>query len=376
MKVDNINITYVFLRGRVDRINSNQEHALEMFYSYFFFKKNYKNTNIIEFYKSEKNNKGIRRSLIYIDKFLKKLLRLPIYTSAIVSFENIKKYLRSDYLILTNDRVACSSLPILLLNKLFGSTNVSFFVLGLFKNKPKYRILYPLQKIYIKALLFTTNNVFFLGEGELNYAKKNYPSSGGKFHFLPFSIDSNFWKNSNEGGEKKGVVFVGNDGNRDFQKLIEICESLPKIQFTLVTKMITPHTKIPVNTKVISGSWGSNELTDEDLRDLYSTSKLTILPLKNSLQPSGQSVTLQSMAVGTPVLISNTEGFWEKDKFKNNENIFFVDDNSVSNWAKIINSLYKNETLLSEVASNGINTIVKFYKIERFDQDMKKFLGI
>ena len=41
-----------------------------------------------------------------------------------------------------------------------------------------------------------------------------------------------------------------------------------------------------------------------------------------------------------------------------NENIFFVDDNSVSNWAKIINSLYKNETLLSEVASNGINTHV------------------
>ena len=82
------------------------------------------------------------------------------------------------------------------------------------------------------------------------------------------------------------------------------------------------------------------------------------------------------MAVGTPVLISNTEGFWEKDKFKNNENIFFVNDNSVSNWAKIINSLYKNENLLSKVASNGINTITKFYKIERFDQDMKKILGI
>ena len=37
-------------------------------------------------------------------------------------------------------------------------------------------------------------------------------------------------------------------------------------------------------------------------------SKITIIPLKNTLQPSGQSVALQSMANGTPVLISKTDG--------------------------------------------------------------------
>ena len=39
---------------------------------------------------------------------------------------------------------------------------------------------------------------------------------------------------------------------------------------------------------------------------------MTIIPLKNSIQPSGQSVALQSMACGTPVVITETFGFWDK----------------------------------------------------------------
>ena len=53
----------------------------------------------------------------------------------------------------------------------------------------------------------------------------------------------------------------------------------------------------------------------EDLDCVYS--------FKNSTQPSGQSVSLQCMSVGVPVLISKTDGFWDYDLFKDNKNIFF-----------------------------------------------------
>ena len=56
------------------------------------------------------------------------------------------------------------------------------------------------------------------------------------------------------------------------------------------------------------------------LKDLYHNNRLTILPIKNTYQPSGQSVTLQSMAVGTPVLITKTEGFWDKNNFIDKKN--------------------------------------------------------
>ena len=46
--------------------------------------------------------------------------------------------------------------------------------------------------------------------------------------------------------------------------------------------------------------------------------------MKESLQPSGQSVALQSIACGTPVLITKTGGFWDNKNFKDKDNIFFA----------------------------------------------------
>ena len=49
---------------------------------------------------------------------------------------------------------------------------------------------------------------------------------------------------------------------------------------------------------------------------MYENSKLTIVPLKNSIQPSGQSVSLQSMSMNTPVIITKTDGFWDSKYFR------------------------------------------------------------
>ena len=57
-------------------------------------------------------------------------------------------------------------------------------------------------------------------------------------------------------------------------------------------------------------------IDDLELRNIYQNAKLTIIPLKDSLQPSGQSVALQSIACGTPVIITHTSGFWDKKTLK------------------------------------------------------------
>ena len=81
------------------------------------------------------------------------------------------------------------------------------------------------------------------------------------------------------------------------------------------------------NLNLFKGSFGSKDLKDSQLRDLYNNARLIILPLKNSYQPSGQSVTLQAMSCGRSVVISKTEGFWDTKNFKNKEHLFFVEKN-------------------------------------------------
>ena len=63
---------------------------------------------------------------------------------------------------------------------------------------------------------------------------------------------------------------------------------------------------------MINGSWNDETISDAEIREIYEKSRLTIVPLKNSIQPSGQSVTLQSLSVGTPVIITKTDGFWDE----------------------------------------------------------------
>ena len=90
---------------------------------------------------------------------------------------------------------------------------------------------------------------------------------------------------------------------------------------------------------------------------MYHAVDLTILPLKESIQPSGQSVTLQAMSSGTPVMITKTSGFWDLQSFVDNENIFFVEGTSLNDWIIKLNSLLNNSKILDNVSKKGCKNV-------------------
>ena len=91
--------------------------------------------------------------------------------------------------------------------------------------------------------------------------------------------------------------------------------------FIFISKNIN-NINLPDNVQLLSGSWNDYELNDEEIRLYYQSSFLVINPLLETYQPSGQSVSLQSMAAGTGLLITKTEGFWDSESFKDEESIF------------------------------------------------------
>ena len=65
--------------------------------------------------------------------------------------------------------------------------------MGLFSKKIKYTPLKIFHRSFIKLLIFFCNDLFFLGKGELSRAVQNY-GENEKFMYVPFSIDTDFWK--------------------------------------------------------------------------------------------------------------------------------------------------------------------------------------
>ena len=373
------NITYVFLGGRTQRLKQNGPN--DFFYFYNFLNKDKNILNLIE---SKEIEIGYRNFYLYFfDKVLRKLTKLSIYSHKFLSKANKKIINKTDTLILTNESVGFSLLPYLLFIKIFKNIKVSIFIMGSFDKVLKFGIL---SKLYLSIMLKVYENFIFLGKGELSYAKLNFPKFRNKFHYLPFTVDQTFWKKSNsckteDRNKKKKILFVGNDLNRDYSFLIDLASSLENLDFTIVSNQVYEVPKKLLNVEHFKSDWKNNRVSDEQIRELYEKSYISIIPLVETLQPSGQSVALQSMSMGLPVLITKTEGFWDFDCFKNNENIFFLENNSIELWTGVINKLIDDVKLRELIVTNSKkvlstelsqeNIFRNFLKIIQLDNDIK-----
>ena len=286
---------------------------------------------------------------------------------------------KSDHIFLINESTGFSVLPMVRALNLFKKSNakVHMFVMGLYSKKLKYKKFKFLQNFVINFLVNSLDNLFFLGKGELERAKK-IKNNHEKFHFVSFSIDQDFWTSntSSDLRNKEKIIFVGNDGNRDTKLLLEIAKFFNNFEFIFVSKLESLKNIELDNVKVLGDGWAKEGLNDKELKSLYLDARLTILPLKESSQPSGQSVALQSMSLGTPVLISETEGFWDKDLFRDNKEIFFISDNSLNGWIYKIKDLYDNLELLEKVSINATNLVREKLNLNEFHKTVKTIINL
>ena len=371
--INNQKLIYIFGSGRKKKIDSDQNYPKEFFYSYHHIKNYFTNVDLLEFDDENSSNK----LTLFLDKVLRKISGLSFFTNSITSKRNYRTLKSADIVIATNDRIGLSILPMVFLIKVRKKIKVQVFVMGLFSNKSKNILISFFQKLFLIYFIKSIDNFIFLGKPELEEARRAFPKYQKKFTFIPFSTDTDFWnpKDSYNFENRKGILFVGNDSFRDYKFVLELAKNMPEYEFTFVSSQIEEDKAKADNINLISGKWNKNILSDSELKDLYEGARITILPLRETIQPSGQSVTLQSMALGTPVLITKTSGFWEKDNYKNNENIVFIDGNNLNTWVKEIEDIYNNVERLKKISIFGKQTIVKNYKIETFTKKLLKVVS-
>ena len=150
-------------------------------------------------------------------------------------------------------------------------------------------------------------------------------------------------RDDSENKEKKNILFIGNDGRRDYKKILKIANELKEYEFTLITSQISEDEILSNNVNLVKGHWNLSELTDVEIKKYYESAQITLIPLVESFQPSGQSVALQSMAMKVPVLITKTKGFWDYENFENNKHLVFIENESLEVWVKEIKLILDDE---------------------------------
>ena len=330
-------IKYIFKSGRKIRLASSNKFPKEFFYGYFhLIKKGFK-VDLIE-----ESDLGINKknNLIFkiFDRFLSILIGLPInHFLSLIKKNNINLLNKSDILLVTTSSMGLT-LGVL---KSIGILKkpVLFFVMGLLPYKKN-----SFRNIFYKFLLKDIHLVC-ISKQEKKYLEKNFRKEN--ISYIPFGVDSEFWHPNQENEfDKKYVLAIGNDCARDWQTLIDSWDfNFPSLKL-ITTLPVSTNKK---NIKIIKGSWSGKFLTDLDIKKLYLNSLYVIIPLKETIQPSGQSCCLQAMACGKPVIMSNIKGIWDKNLLINNENILLVEPNSVNALKIAIKEMNSNKILYDKL---------------------------
>ena len=182
--------------------------------------------------------RGSRKIYKFLDKVLRKLSNLPFFMTEIVTRNNFNIIKKSNSVFFTNDRLAISCMPISIYTKIATNLSSSVLIMGLF-SKPRNKIIIKIfQKSLLILFLKIHDNFIFIGKAELEEAKRLFPKYTKKFKYIPFCVDVKFWNfksKEHQNKTNKNILFVGNDGNRDYEFLVDLSKNLPQYDFKFIT---------------------------------------------------------------------------------------------------------------------------------------------
>lgn len=170
-----------------------------------------------------------------------------------------------------------------------------------------------------------------------------------------FGTDTRFWTPGGHEDVGGYILSVGNDGRRDYDLLMRVAGRV-KLPFVLLTRARITEA-IPENVRIISGDLHKELLSDIEVRELYRNARFVVVPLKQTLQPSGQSVCLQAMACRKAVVLSDTEGMWSRTKMRNGENVLLVPPGDEDAMERAVTQVYHSHDLRRQMAAEAFETV-------------------
>jgi len=184
-----------------------------------------------------------------------------------------------------------------------------------------------------------------------------------RVHVVPFGVDTAFWQPGDDaaGGD---VVAIGNDGHRDWDTLVAAAPEIDA-RVRIFTRALAPES-LPRNVTWERADWYTSVLTDAEVRELYREAAVVVVPTKDVPQPSGQSVTLQAMATGRPVVLTRTRGLWAPDELRDGENVVLVPPGRPHELAAAVRGLLGDPARAATIGASARASAVRDEPIEGY----------
>lgn len=194
-----------------------------------------------------------------------------------------------------------------------------------------------------------------------------------KVGYVPFGVDHAYWIPASEQRQEDYILSIGNDWHRDYDTLVAAWQpTFPHLK--IVTRL--PVSRGPANVEVIPGDWQQQLLSDADVRRLIQHSRFVVIPLRETIQPSGQSACLQAMACGKAVILSEIRGLWDRARMVHEHNCVLVRPGSVEQLRAAVQTLLEHPQRAQEIGRQARHAIEEHFNVQVMAQSLRAFLGL
>jgi glycosyltransferase involved in cell wall biosynthesis len=194
--------------------------------------------------------------------------------------------------------------------------------------------------------------IIVLGEGSGEPLVKYLRILPDRISCLPFGVDEKFWTPDLDSNPAGFILSIGSDPSRDYRTLLEAGRNE---WLKIVTHLNLNDERLSQRIDI------SSKYSDTELRDLYRKARFVVTPLKNVTQPSGQTTTLQAMACGKAVILSDTVGLWDRKRMRHLENCYLVEPENVENLREAISFLKSHPEEADRIGRNARSLVEECY---------------
>lgn len=219
-------------------------------------------------------------------------------------------------------------------------------------------------KRMLRWALRAMDAVIVVGEGERAYVVEEGLGVPERVHLVHFGVDTAFWT-PGPGGSEEPILAVGNDDGRDYELLVRAAGTRP---LRIHTRL--PLGSVPPSVTVTGGSWQDAALSDLALRDLYRACPFVVVPLRESSQPQGQSVTLQAMACGKAVVLTRTRGMFGGSLVRHGENGHLVPSGDLGALREAIDRLGSDAAYRERLGAAARRTVEEHFTSDRMAEEI------
>lgn len=233
-----------------------------------------------------------------------------------------------------------------LIRWLFRLRRPKHIILELMLDEERHDALWRLKR-YLQRIVFSTVDIIFVSSTRevIEYAKR-FEFDADRFRFLPFH--TNVTEPRIVRHSEDYILSAGKTG-RDYATLCAAARGMGR-RFVIVSdRASAPHVEVPKNVDVLQ------DVPYSKYRELLENCRVVVVPLQRLVKSTGQVAILEAMALGKPVVATETTG--TLDYIKSGINGLLVPVGDHVQLRRAIEALLEQPELYKTLASNALESV-------------------